>query len=652
MNIARLVSAIYLIVLPNYSALAGNLLPQHSTTNSQGQAGNTDYTGFPFGSSIYSTSWGAVNAQLTDAGYAPANLFWYAGSFFNDRSSMINARAAARQIAAGGVVPSGTAQRWEDTFEISQPASDFGAEPAYIVSDRANGGNTPFDAMPEFRAWVAWEKARPNLQAVANDGGTMGQDFRPWGGTWGLITPMMPLSPADCPPDMKSCTYGDWYAYRWAQTSHFSGAYGLVLSDFANSLPGQPSWTEDFNPAIVESFTAKAGITLKSKITQQASAYIVDTALPLWNDYICQGYAAFFNALATRISASTGKQALVVAGAFDWPGLNRSWGVDERMMMAQRGLAANLLVVSDNITIEMDRDGDNITQGIAGSVINAAREPGIRNGAYLSANDTDFWNAVAKFNPTLSAADQQEWGLKQLKRQWLEYAWAHVAGFNGGVRRALAFAWRDHADAGTVDPATTTLIQTIRPVRPFGFALYYSVAVERAVEPFVPRTLNAYLSPNALLAFRQAVPLNYYVSDASLPHLRAKSAPAAWIVLEAGDKLPAAELASLTKIAPVLTSAKQALAFANAPLAFTGGLTGTGFIDQLDRIIITATNPSTAANAGTISGSIIVRGLRDGTYTLTDLYAGTKTPVTVSGTTATIPVSVTRWDTLAFALAH
>jgi hypothetical protein len=638
------------LMVPACAMSQGTSPPTSSTTNAHGQAGLTDYAGFPFGSSIYGNSWGAVNAQVWDVGYAPANLFWSAGSFFNDAGNMAAAQYAASTLASQGIVPYGTAQRWEDTFEISQPASDFGSEPAWLVADRANNGGTPFNELPEYQAWVAWEQARPNLQAVANDGGSMGQDFRPWGGTWGFISPMMPLSPADCPPPMKSCRYGDWYAYRWAQTSQASGAYGIVLSDFSNSLPGQPSWTQDFNPAIVNDFAVKQKVAVPGSTTPDQSQFIVSNLLPQWNDYICAGYAAFFNALASRISLATGQQALVVAGGFDWPGLNRSWGADDRIMRLQPGLVPHLLVAWDEITIEVDRNGDNITEGMAGSVIAAAREPGIRIGAYLNANDSNYWAAVAQFNPTLNAADQQEWGLKQLKRQWLDFAWAQVGARNGHARRALAFGWRDHWDAGTVDPTTTSLIQTINPVRPFGYALYYSVSVERAIEPTVPTTLNAYLSPIDLLALRQAVPVNYFVSDASLPNLVASAAPAGWIVLDAGDTLPPSELAALTAIAPVFTSAAQALAYANAPLSFTGGLTGTSFIDQHGRIIITVTNPSTAADAGTINGTMTLRGVRDGKATLTDLYANTSVPLTVTGQTVTIPVSVTRWDTLALAL--
>jgi hypothetical protein len=622
--------------------------PVSTTTNAFGQAGLTDYAGFPFGSSIYSNAWGSGNALPNYASLAPANLFWNVGSFFTNPGYMAAAQFAAQSLSSAGVVPAGVAQRWEDTFEIAQPLSLYPNAPAWIAADQAAYFNP--ENMPEYQAWVAWEQARPTLQTVANDGGTMGQDFRPWGATWGLITPMMPLASADCPPDMTRCTYGDWYAYQWAQTSGLSGAYGIVLSDFANSLPGQPSWTQDFNPAIVKDFAAREQVTVPAGPTSTQSAYIINNALPLWNDYICARYAAFFKALAARITAATGQQALVVAGGFDWPGLNRSWGADDRIMRDE-GLGPNLLVVWDDITIQPDRDGDNITEGMAGSVIAAAREPGIRIGAYLNANDSNYWAAVAQFNPTLSAADQQEWGLKQLKRQWLDFAWAQIGRRVGDARRALAFAWRDHWDAGTVDPATTNLIQTINPVRPFGFALYYSAAVERAMEPSVPTTFNAYLSPTDLLALRQQVPVNYFVSDVSLPNLKAEAYPAGWIVLDAGNNLPPSELAMLTAIAPVFTSAAEAQAYANAPLAFTGGLTGTSFIDQNDRIIITVTNPSTAADAGTINGSIVLQGLPDGRFTLTDLYAATTTPVTVTGGTATIPVSVTRWDTLAVALS-
>ena len=173
------------------------------TINAQGQVGLTNYNSFAFGSAIYTQSWGATNAQAGNIGYTPANLFWSSGTFFTNPGYTAAAQYAAASYANLGVVPVGTAQRWEDTFEASQPASQFPNEPSWIAGDRANGGS-PLTNLPEYQAWVAWVKARPSLQAIASDGGPMGQDFRPWGGTWGQISPEMPLAPADCPTGMSA----------------------------------------------------------------------------------------------------------------------------------------------------------------------------------------------------------------------------------------------------------------------------------------------------------------------------------------------------------------------------------------------------------------------------------------------------------------
>ena len=88
-----------------------------------------------------------------------------------------------------------------------------------------------------FKAWVAWTEARPTLPIMAADGGSMPTYFRPWGGSWGHISPLMPLAAADCSSGMTKCSYGDWYAYRWGQTAGLSGAYGIMLSTFPTRSP-------------------------------------------------------------------------------------------------------------------------------------------------------------------------------------------------------------------------------------------------------------------------------------------------------------------------------------------------------------------------------------------------------------------------------
>jgi hypothetical protein len=289
--------------------------------------------------------------------------------------------------------------------------------------------------------------------------------------------------------------------------------------------------------------------------------------------------------------------------------------------------------------------------GIGGMVIAAAREPDIRNGGNLCADAPDYWQAVAKFWHDLSPAEQRERGLKELKREWLETCWAHIATRQGGTRRALAFVSRTYWDAGKVDPAVQRLIQTIVPSRPFGFALYYSTSAERAVEADLPAHggLNAsYLHPRKLIDFKNGGGVvNYYVSDAALDNLQPQSRPAAWIVLDRPDLLSAGELRGLKAVAPVLTSLDEALRFPNAPLAFSTGLTGAGFYDQLNRLIVTASNPG----AADLDGTIALKGLPAGPYIATDLFTGDRIDFSIAGGAGSVPLRVTRWDTRAFAIS-
>src|ERR1700760_5081305 len=131
--------------------------------------------------------------------------------------------------------------------------------------------------------------------------------------------------------------------------------------------------------------------------------------------------------------------------------------------------AASYICIWDDQTMQVGRSGESMVWGIGGMVLGAAREPDIRNGANLSADDNNFWQAAATFWSNLSSADQHERGLKELKRVWLETAWSHIATRQGTVRRAMAFMQRDYWDKGAVDPAVERLIRGIVPTRPFGY---------------------------------------------------------------------------------------------------------------------------------------------------------------------------------------
>jgi hypothetical protein len=291
--------------------------------------------------------------------------------------------------------------------------------------------------------------------------------------------------------------------------------------------------------------------------------------------------------------------------------------------------------------------------------IAAAREPLVRNGPNMECDVQDFWGGVAFNFPKLKPEAQHEIGLKRLKRLWLETAWAHIADRQGRTRRAVAFFERYYWDAGKIDPALVALYQDVRPARPFGPAIYYSVAIERACE----RQGKAYLGDGGwnrpITDLREAgVALNYYVSDAALAKIGPDSRPTFWIVPRqpgvAGDLLPAGERARIEAIAPVLDE-KTALRAAT-PLRFSGGnrgLTGFGFIDQNNRLIIVVSDriergednnhlPATRAE--------VAVSLPDGAYTAHELLGDTRISFTVAKGRGIFRTALPRWDTKVFAI--
>ena len=613
-----------------------------STLNAQGQVGLTSYTTLPYAGSIFQLSWGSGN------GLDPAQWFWQSGTHFTNASTMGNARGAAWGWSNSGVVPYAQAQRWEDTYEAAQPVSAFSGEPAsadgsYFAADRASG----LDSGPEFKAWVAWIKARPNLLIMANDGGSVPTYFRPWGGSWGHISPLMPLASSDCPNGMTSCVFGDWAAARWGQTAALSGAYGIGLSDFSTAQPGI-STQMGYNPALISAFEAAEKVSVPSGTTSQQSAWIISHAMPQWNDYLSNGYAHFLSALQTDVQSGTGEPSLLIQQCSLWPALLRFYGLDQRLI-SNAVPSKNYVCEWDEESMQIGRGGQDPVYGVGAYAEAAAREPMLRNGALVESNDSAYWSAIAYFNPTLSSAEQQEKGLKLLKRAWLEGSWAHIATSQGAVRRAMSFMSRDYWDAGTVDPTVQSLMTSIVPTAPFGMAIYYSTSAERALEQQIATQnpyVQAYYAPSLLYALKnEGVPVDYFVSDAALSSLKASAKPAAWIILEHPELIPSAEMQKLSSIAPVLTTTAQIESF-QAPLTFSGGLTGTAFYDQNGRLIVTATDPAASA----VGGFATFRGVSSGTYNVQDLIANTTFQVTVKGPTVSIPLSVARWDTDVFAI--
>jgi hypothetical protein len=394
--------------------------------------------------------------------------------------------------------------------------------------------------------------------------------------------------------------------------------------------------------------------------------WIVSSHFNAWNDFIAAGYARFYATLAARVGAATGRKALIVDQCGLTPAARRLFGTDARIV-AKTVSPQNYVCMWDGHVIQADRSGPIATppiQELAGFVLAAAREPSIRNGANLEADDEAYWTAIAKFYPGLDPAARREIGQKLLKRLWIWSAWAHIADRSGHVRRAIAFASRDYWDGGkltALDPLASVIRSTV-PARPFGPALYYSTAIERTVEQAEARKagtrdeeIATYLPAHALQALIDGgAPVGYYVSDAALPALGKDAAPSAWIVLDAEGLLPPAEQAALQAVAPVAASADALAALPDQPLRLSRGLAGFGFYDTAGKLVLVISNPATAPDAQAVSGTVQLARLdaADGTHQLHNLLTGATQLVTVSMHAATFPVEVARWDTIVLSLAQ
>jgi hypothetical protein len=605
--------------------------------------GNTSYVTPPFWKDLFLQSWGA-SPDLT-----PAELFWSSGSFFTNSTNIANAKQSASAISNSGKIPFGGAQRWENTYMESLPTSTFTNPPTWV-----NGADL---SKPDFTAWAQWIKARPKYQDVANDGGSMPPQYRSFNGSWGHISPVVTIDPADIPAGMTGNTYGDWWAYKWGQTAGLSGAYGIMLSDFTDSHPGFSTMKHDFNPRIVSAFANSIEQPISGSTSTQAS-WILANQFNKWTDFWSTGYGKFYAAIAREIMRNTNHDSLVLDQSALWPSIWRMRGQDARLIL-QNIPSANIAFFIDTLTMSTDRSGGPMVDSTGDTGEYAAREPNARYAPNLHSDDSDFWAGVAQHWSYLSATDQRERGLKELKRLWLETEWMHIADRSGNVRRGIAFALRDYWDWGKLDPTLIQVMRAVVPTRPFGLAFYYSTGIERAREQHLAQTgggeWDGYLSNDhqtfSNLRNTQGIATDYFVSDVGVPALGRAGYPAAWIVLErydsaGNDLLPASERTALQAIAPILSTTSDIQIFPK-PLSYSANATGVGFYDQNNHLIVTASNLLSTDQTVTVS----LETLPDGQYTATDFFNPTTTiPVTVVNHQGSFAVPLTRWDTRAFSI--
>ncbi len=651
-----------ILVMAGAVAVSPACAAREATINENGEVGRTSYKTLPFQNDVWGQSWASTG------GLSPCQLYWDKGPHFTNAKLMADAKGASRDIAAKGLVPCAGSQRWNGTFMSAQPPQP--GEPSWVGGDRGRGKDD-ISLRGDFQEWVRWTKARPNLLIIKKDGKEWTEKHGNWVNYFGHISPLMPLSQADAQSiGLENATYGQWYAYRYGQCSKLTGAFGVMLSDFSD-CQGDITADTGFNPEIIDAFAKYLGHDKTSaewgRTIAEKARYIDNNLFNEWTDYTCIGYAKFWGALAYYMGKGSGHEALVVNQSGDSAAYRRLRASDNRLV-AKYMSPKNILCGWDDITMGTERGGESQISGIAGVILAAAREPDIRNGANLPADNDTFWQAVQKHwqkNPNWEKGnfantppELKKRGLYELRRFWLEFSWSHIADRGGNTRRALCFMSRHYWDGGKLDPKLVKAIQGVYPARPFGMAIYYSVPTERKLELSVGKGQNAYwyYSFDTIGNFKNGGgAANYYISDAALEkpealeNLKTKSKPAAWLVLDKPEMLTPEERAKLTSIAPILTNLQQARNFPDAPIKFSNaGLTGYGFYDQRERLIVVATNLSDKKNGGSVS----LRGLAAGDYEVEDLFGnGSKSGLSVEDAGVSIPLSLEQWETRVLAIA-
>jgi hypothetical protein len=613
---------------------------------------NLSYNNPPFWQNVMAVSWGA-SPHVT-----PAQLFWNLTSHFTNAGTMAAARGSANEITASGRIPIGGAQRWEDTWVQARPRSSFTSAPAWVNESHYN--DPTWGAA--LRAWGQWIADRPQYWDKNRFGRTPRTDWNSWGGHWGHISPNMPLDAGDILPGMEGDTYGDWFAHKWGETAGLSGAWALSTSDFVDSHPHQLTSDHDFNARIIDRFETWAGEDVPGSTITDRANYIRANLINEWTDFWNESWGDFYAALVREIEHETGHEGVIFNQDGDWPSVRRMKAGDPRIIF-RKVSPSQIVTQADFRTMQSDRSGNPPSFMIGSSGLWCARVPALRLGPNMHCWTEAVPNFQAGLNthfPGLTGKARTDFGMGWLKRLWFGVGWMHIARTNGAVRRGVAWFLRGYWDEGTVDANWVTQIRTVIPTKPFGFALYYSVAIERAREAWWVATgqsnqSSLYLSATTVMNLLETdrVPVNYYVSDQAIGSLQASAAPSAWIVLNryhpqsGADLLPTAERLALEAVAPILDTAAAAQAF-NNPIAFSNNCIGYGFGDQNGRLIVVPTN----LTSGSLNATVTVRTLPNGSYKATDLLTGSVINFSSAGGVANISVSISRWNTRALAITR
>lgn len=593
---------------------------------------NVSYDNPPFATKAWKQSWGAGQ------GLAPQLWFWEEVPEYEEFERQIN--GAATKHKNNGRVPVTGLQLWKSAFSASQP-------------------NEANSQKPGHKAWVEWIEARPEYLGVSSSGNNFG---------WGYVSPLVPLNKEDYPENYEGdvAYYADWQAERLGRLAAFTGIQGFIFSDFFDSHPhtGPQNY---FNPLIIKDFENSTGINLSSETIKDQAQEIRSEHYQEWLDHWVDRWAYNWSAMDREIRRHTGEEPWLVSQTSFTPAAIRRYGAIDVRAISQYMSPDNFILNVQTVQPFMMRKLA-VPESRESAMIGlfAAREPEGRYGHIIMSSERRYWGAVDKLWPKLDDLTQEELGWKRLKRTWLESGWTHVATRQGDIRRATESWQRSYHDKGEIDESWVELLRDIDPTKPFGPAIYYSESIESAVEknagadsnPIGSSYLGQHLKPITDIK-ESGVPFNYYVSDAALENIGKDFNPTAWIVpersLNGKDLLPEDEQKLLEEIAPVLSEeqAKQK----EHPLSFTNSqnrtITGFGFYDQNDRLIVVASDQikfgETNSKLGSVKTTVNLK-LSDGNYTAQNLLTGKEIDFKATSGSGKFETDIERWDTQVFAI--
>jgi len=514
--------------------------------------------------------------------------------------------------------------------------------------DGLPGGSRHGD--PPYRAWSEWHKQHEDLfMRMAN-----GEVFHRG---WGVISPCMPLDERDWPPGVREATYGDWFVWKLSGLYEQAGLVGSFAADFYDCLPHTDCGNADFHPRVIAAFEKRMGVAVPPGSIPERAAFIKKNLMHEWIQFFCEGYGRVWGGIARAVKEKTGFPGFVgMQGTYN-AFFNRWIGRDVRLIekyVVHEAGGRGLRVVE--LQGDSDRPLTSVSLGYGYLLDFACQAPDLWIGAQMNCPDKQEFRDSLDRTFRGDGSLKQEFASKYIRGHWLTVAWAHIAGRDGSVRRAVQVFHRQYWDSGRIPEDLERVALGVAPARPFGPAFYWSQSVATALERR-GRSFEAERWKSALVD--RGVPVGYAVSDATLAglRLRPESRPTAFLVPQL-ELVPAEERAALEAIAPAFDLEKAARQPREipSPLRFSAEVCGYGFHDREGRLVILVWRPSGTygsdpmqfGNTDTVA-SVTIAWPADGRYTATDLFDPSASfPFVVAGKTGTFSFPLSRWECRAF----